>query len=285
MRLYSDVPITGASFDAFGRKRVAQRIVELIAIAGTEQPIVIGLVGGAGTGKTSVLHMTSELYAERADMRALSIDAWEAGDAVQVAAQLSDGVTKIFSEAKVVGGAEIVRERLFSAGDVVSTVARFAGVKVDVKGALERSPESLREEVMKLTEALGLRIVVTIDHVDRLPAADQLAVLKLVERWGAFPRFAIVIAVDRPHMADAAIIDRVVGVELALPPIDPAELAEWVRRGVAELAAELGVNAPDLAFDAITTPRQAKRYLNAVTAAAPLVSGLGDVCRRLLPAR
>lgn len=285
MRLYSDVPITGASFDAFGRKRVAQRIVELIAIAGTEQPIVIGLVGGAGTGKTSVLHMASELYAERADMRALSIDAWEAGDAVQVAAQLSDGVTKIFSEAKVVGGAEIVRERLFSAGDVVSTVARFAGVKVDVKGALERSPESLREEVMKLTEALGLRIVVTIDHVDRLPAADQLAVLKLVERWGAFPRFAIVIAVDRVHMADAATIDRVVGVELALPPIDHAEIAEWVRRGVAELAAELGVNAPDLAFDAITTPRQAKRYLNSVTAAAPLVSVLGDLCRRLLPAR
>src|SRR5438128_108419 len=132
MRLYSDVPITGAAFDAFGRKRVAVRIAELIAIAGSEQPIVIGLVGGAGSGKTSVLQMTAEIYAERADLRALAVDAWEAGDATQVAAQLTEGVTKIFGEAKVVGSAEKVRERLFSAGDVVSTVARFAGVKVDV---------------------------------------------------------------------------------------------------------------------------------------------------------
>jgi len=284
MRLYSDVPITGAAFDAFGRKRVAVRLAELIALAGTEQPIVIGLCGAAGSGKTSVLRMAAELYAERADLRALSIDAWEAGDAAQVAAELTEGVTKIFGEAKVVGSAEKVRERLFSAGDVVSTVARFAGVKVDVKGALERSPASLREEVMKLTEALGLRIVVTIDHIDRLAPPDRLAILKLVERWGAFPRFAFVIAIDRAQVGEAATVDRVVGVELGLPPIDRGELADWVRRGVAEIAAELGVGEPALSFDAIATPRDAKRFLNAFTAAAPLTPEIGELCRRLLHA-
>lgn len=285
MRLFSDVPITGVSFDALGRKPVATRLVELIALAGTEQPIVIGLVGGAGAGKTSVLNMANELYADRADLHALAIDAWDAGDAAQVIAQLTDGVTKIFAEAKVVGSAEKVRERLFSAGDVVSTVARFAGVKVDVKGVLERSAASLREEVMKLTEALALRIVVTIDHVDRLPAADQLAILKLVERWGAFPRFAFVLALDRKAIAvDPATLDRTLGTELALPDVDRRELAAWIARAVAELAVELGVATPAIPIEAIATPRQAKRYLNALTASAPLAGDFGELCRRLLPA-
>jgi hypothetical protein len=283
MRLYTDVPITGVAFDTLGRKPVAQRLVELIALAGTEQPIVIGLVGGAGSGKTSVLTMANELYADRADLHALSIDAWDAGDAVAVASQLTDGVTKIFGEAKVVGGGEKIRERLFSAGDVVSTVARFAGVKVDIKGALERSPQSLREEVMKLTEALARRIVVTIDHVDRLPAADQLAILKLVERWGTFPRFAFVVALDRKSITHDVTLDRALGVELALPEVSRGELTALVLRGIAELADELGVEAPDLVVDTIATPRQAKRYLNAVTAAAPIAGDFGELCRRLLP--
>src|SRR5258706_3925673 len=196
---------------------MAQRLVDLVAIAGTEEPIVIALDGGDGTGKTSIVHMTNELLADRADMCSFSIDAWDAGDAAHVLSELTEGVTKIFADAKVVGGAEKVRERLFSAGDVVSTVARFAGVKVDVKGALERSPKGLREEVMKLTEVLGKRVVVVIDHLDRMPGADMLAVMKAIDRWGAFPHFAFVVAIDRARVVfalralegDRATFDRV----------------------------------------------------------------------------
>jgi hypothetical protein len=304
MRLHSDVPITGISFDALGRADVAARLVQLIALAGSEQPVVIGLSGVPGSGKTSVLYMASELLGERADLHALSIDAWSAGDAAHVQSQLTDGVTKIFADNKVVGSGEKLRERLSSAGDVVSTVARFAGVKVDVKSALERSADGLREEVMKLTEALGRRIVVVIDHVDRLPAADVLAVLKLVERWGAFPHFAFVVALDRPRVVfalrtlegDHATLDRVLGVELAVPAIDRRELAEWVRRGLTELAEELELDpAAALALfepgtgeglDAIATVRDAKRLLNAVTAAAPLArEDLRTLCERLISRR
>jgi hypothetical protein len=300
MRLYSDVPITGLAFDTLTRADVAARLVQLIALAGDEQPVAIGLYGVPGAGKTSILYMTNELLAERADLHALAIDAWAAGDAAHVQEQLMDGVTKIFTTAKVVGSGEKLRERLTSAGDVVSTVARLAGVKVDVKSALERSADGLRDEVMKLTESLGRRIVVAIDHADRLPAGELLAVLKLVERWGTFPRFAFVMTLDRARVVFAlrtlegnhATLERVLGVELEVPEVDHGELAAFVGRELAELAEELKEDASAaLALfaagaegrAALVTPRDAKRLLNAVTAAAPLGrEPLAAVCARYI---
>ena len=281
--IWSDAPVPAVAFDALSRQPIAQRLVELVMIA-SELPLVIGLVGPAGAGKSSVLHMTGELCAARADLRAFALDAWVAGDAVHVNEAFLREVSQIFEEERVVGQAEKVRDRLFAVGDYVSAVARFAGVKVDVKGALEKSPDKLRDEVMKLTEAIGKRIVVVVDHLDRLPPAEALAVLKLIQRWGAFPYFAFVLGLDRAQMVhglrridgDDDDLARIVSVELPLPPCDRAELAGWMRGGLTDLALALGVDPAGalalfdvergVALDAIETLRQGKRLLNALGA-------------------
>src|SRR5690606_10502695 len=134
---------------------------------------------------------------------------------------------------------------LFSLGDMVSTVARVAGVTVDVKGALERTADQLREEIAKLTTALGRRIVVFIDHLDRLPGDETVTLLKMIERWGSFPYFAFVLGYDHEQVVrnlrhvdgDADAVERIVATELAMPPVDRARLAAWIRGGVADLAA------------------------------------------------
>jgi hypothetical protein len=305
--IYSDAPAPGTSFDALARRPVAERLIDLTLIA-ADLPLVVALCGGAGEGKTSVLHMAGELCAARADLRAFAIDAWAAGDAAKVNDAFLREVSSIFEEERVVGQAEKVRDKLFALGDVVSTVVRFAGVKVDVKGALEKSPDQLREDVMRMTEAIGKRIVVFVDHLDRLPAAEALAVLKLIARWGAFPYFAFVLAFDRDQMArdlrkdgDADELDRLVAVELPLPAVDRAELAAWVRGGLADLARSLDVDpAPALSlFDVeggvalahVTNLRHGKRLLNALAAALPLATApidlrhacLVELVRQFLP--
>jgi hypothetical protein len=292
--IYSDAPIPGSSFDALTRVPVAQRLLELVMIA-ADLPIVIALVGPAGDGKSSVLQMAGELCATRGDLRAFALDAWVAGDAVKVNEAFLREVSQIFEEERVVGRVDKVRDRLIDLGDYVSAVVRITGVKVDVKGALEKSPDQLREEVLKLTEAIGKRIVVFVDHLDRLAPIDAVAVLKLIARWGAFPYFAFVLGLDREQMVrnlrridgDADDLDRIVAVELPMPPVDRAELAGWVRGGLTDLATAVAVDpGPVLAlFDVengvgipfVTTLRHGKRLLNALGAALPLLDGPIDL--------
>jgi len=292
--IFTDAPISASSFDALARLPVAQRLLELVMIA-SELPLVIALVGAAGDGKSSVLQMAGELCATRGDLRAFAIDAWAAGDAAKVGEVFLREVSQIFEEERVVGKMDKARDRLIELGDYVSAVVRFAGVKVDVKGALEKSPDQLRTEVLKLTEAIGKRIVVFVDHLDRLAPADGVAVLKLIARWGAFPYFAFVLGIDRDQMVrnlrridgDADDLDRHVAVELPMPPVDRAELAGWIRGGMNDLAAALGCDPTGALtlFDVETgvglsfvqTLRQAKRLLNALSAALPLAGATVDL--------
>lgn len=291
LRIYFDAPITGAQFDALGRKAIAMRVAELIAMPGAAQPMVIGITGGPGIGKTSLMNLVAEVLAERPLVRTFALDAWTANDAAKVNEAFSTEVAHVFSEEGVVGSADKLRDRLLSVGDVVSAVIRLAGVKVDVKDALERSPDSLRTEVMRLTEQLGKRIVVFVDHLDRVPAAQAIAILQLVERWGTFPYFAFVVALDRNRVtealkradSDASCLDRILQIELPLPSADRAAIGAWLRVALDELAAARELPAPaitDELLDAVPTLRAAKRLMNSLLATVP--ADLAAECRRLL---
>src|SRR4026208_2559750 len=84
VNVFADSPISSLSFDALGHREIAARIVEIVMGLEAEQPVALGPVGRTGCGKTSVQHMTFELLAEREQMRAFAIDAWNAGDAAHV---------------------------------------------------------------------------------------------------------------------------------------------------------------------------------------------------------
>lgn len=301
VELLPDAAIAGPGEDLLARGAIATRLVELACAQPVGQPRVVALVGGAGSGKTSVVRIAEAQWTDRGDVALVGVDAAEHGAAESLLAALQGHLTAFFSEAGVIETTDAARDALTRYGDVVSTVVRLAGVKLDLGGALKRSPADLRAEIAENAHQVGRRLVLVIDHVDRLADRDLIATLEAIRAYGAIPFVTVVLAYDRRLLAaraargafDAAALGRLVQVELALPPVDRVLLARLVAGGLARAAARLhrdvdallplfDPEAPDaLALDLIETPRDAKRVVNALAAALPLWTD-GDPRERCL---
>lgn len=308
VELLADIPIAGPSEDLFGRRRFALRVVELACAAPETAPRVVALTGGCGSGKSSVLAMVSALLGERAGIATIAIDAQIQAGAQGLMAAISAELAKLFDQLGVVESRDKLRDALVSYGGIVSGLVRLAGVKVDIAGALERSAASLREEIARNLQQAGKRLVIALDHVDRLPAAELGGALAALRMYAAIPYVAVALALDRHELAtraaaggDPRAYERLVHVEIALPPADRGVLSRVMTGGLRRVAARTGrdLAAAIALFDGddgaglalIETPRDAKRAINALSAALPLlppeanpyVAALELVLRVLVP--
>ena len=292
VELLADIPITGPEEDWLDRGRIAQRLIELATAAPPTAPRVVALTGEPGAGKSSVLRMVTAQLGDAPGVALISIDAANHASAGAVNSALVSELMKLFAEAGVIEAGDKIRNTLTSYGGFIASVVRLAGVKVDVAGALERSPEAMRTELAENIEQLGKRIVIVIDHVDRLPLAEVGSVLAAQRLYSALPFVAVVIALDRHGLAvqhakgsagDPFAFERMVQVELELPPAPRALLARVMYSGLERLANrtrhDLDAVIPlfdpvgGLAMDLVRTPRDAKRAINALAAAIPLATG------------
>ena len=143
-------------------------------------------------------------------------------------------------------------------------------------------PGALRAE---LTSALdgGARVVVTIDDVHRLEDRDARELLRLVAGYAGTPNLVFVLTLDH-GMPGADLLDKVVQVPMELPLPDRASLQQMLVDMLSPvLTAERDAHLLDEAYwgdicvngvdHFLSTPRDAIRLANAVTATLPAVHG------------
>ena len=302
VELLLDTPVTTLDGDTLARKGVAQRLVELATAQPRAQPRVVALTGGPGTGKSSVLNLASAILREHPEVALVDLDAvgYVSADALNKA--LIAELTEFFSAAGVVDTSDSVRDALSRYGGIVSDIAKVAGIKVDLAGAVKRTAAKVLAEIAEMTQEVGKRLVVVIDHLDRLPMPELTSMIEALRHYAAIAYVTIVIAIDRRGIAlrghqsgvlDPALIERLITVELRLPPADPGLLANLVLDGLARLGRRLerSMDAARALFDLdhaeggpalalIDSPRDAKRVINALAAELPLAADgeVRDVC-------
>lgn len=293
--MFSDTPIDNYDNDLLNRRPLAERIAEIILSRDSEHSVVMALQGPWGSGKSSVFRLVEK------ELEAQAVVLWYEPWFYTSPEQMIVGYLNIVRKAlsKAAGTADVASKAKELLRDYGALLSYVPGIGKDVSELGAVSPEELRDKIGKLTRESKQRIVVVVDDVDRLPADEMALLFKLVRLCG-FPYFTYLLAFDKQvvqkallstFQGDSDFVEKIVQVEIPLPPVDDLILRRFVgqhlddasqkngrdsREHIEELLMldDLGerfheLREQDVLFASL---REAKRYLNAVETTLPLVS-------------
>lgn len=204
-----DLPITKFDDDTLNRGSFAKSLAQVLLQYSFSSSFTIGLYGKWGSGKTSLLNMVLESV-ESADNSTviLRYNPWLCSDPKQLITQffkqmaaaikvkkptadhaweLIDQYADIFNAANLIPGAGTA---LAAAG---KTLAKEARKRVEQRANDLQGNKDLIIE--KMTEE-NLKIVVSIDDIDRLSEEEIIAVFQLVKALADFPNTVYLLAFD-----------------------------------------------------------------------------------------
>ena len=303
---HSDAPISDPAKDAFDRWPFAQRIGDTIAKRTDPASLCIGIYGRWGEGKSTVLQFIERHLSEHTDIRIIHFNPWR----FRTEEDLFMGFFGALAGG-IGGSIKTKRERAAKAvapyTKLLSPVSVGAfGVHVSAaqlaKGLAEAATadmETLKGRLDKLIKESKKKLVIFVDDIDRMDRAQVHAVFKLIKACGDFLYTTYVLAFDDKAIAAALgtqygegdvraghdFLEKIVQVPLHVPAASEASLRQFclteLDRALAAAHVELSeddaqafVNGFDRGFGrALTTPRMAKRYGNALAFSLPFLAG------------
>jgi KAP family P-loop domain len=297
----SDQPITGRREDRFDRWPFAQRIAETIARRRETSSLVIGIYGPWGDGKTSVLRLMEEALKDNDSAIVMHFNAWlfesESHLIVSFFRSLSDALgRKLAKKARQIGRIMEQYGSLLSVASIGPVKPGEAAQQVGRALSTIRL-EDLKSKFQKILENAESRVVVLVDDIDRLEPREIQAIFKLVKLSGDFDKISYVLAFDDGVVAKALgekygseksgreFLEKIIQVPLHLPPVARTALRKLIFEGIDAVLSENGfelTSQDEYEFtDAfvtglevrLKTPRQAKRYSNALAFCMPILKG------------
>jgi hypothetical protein len=305
----SDQPIKDKGEDRFNRWPFASRIAETLAGRQDPSSLVVGVYGPWGDGKSSVLVMMEEALAEHQHVVRVRFNPWHFGTDEQLlrsffatlaAALGKSASTKLESAAQALEryGSVLSLASVTIAGGVVSLDPGNAAQGLG-KALSTVELDTLRARIEGFLRDSGKRVVVLIDDIDRLDRNEIQTVFKLVKLSANFEYTSYVLAFDDEMVAGAlgekygagnaaagrAFLEKIIQVPLHLPSVDELSLRKLAFEGVDAALAGAGIALSAEQVQAfchhfvegiepqLSTPRQAKLYVNALTFALPILRG------------
>lgn len=308
-RIYSaDQPITSKDQDRFNRWPFAKRIADTIANGRDPSSLVIGLYGAWGDGKTSTLGLMQQALAEHPDVILLRFNPWEFASENQLLRGFFDSLADALGRSLPARSGDI-GTILRKYGAILSGAAAEPGRAAKPGPGQSAVPpgeplssvelQQLRMQLEEILQHSGKRAVVLLDDIDRLEHAEIHTIFKLVQLSASFRHTSYVLAFDAEMVAAAlgakygdggiaagrSFLEKIVHVPLHLPPAETLELRKIALEGVDEVMIQHGFDLTreqierftaafvDVFEPQLQTPRQAKRFANAISFALPLLQG------------
>lgn len=213
-RLLGDQPST-SGVDALGFHDVSQRLSELIVTSRDSSPFTVGIDGGWGAGKSSLMMRLRQDLADRDDVETVWFNAWTAEGKDVLESLIKSVLNRIDNN---ILRRAMRRERLltvfriavmslldvFRVRSLADELWRQMQVRVETRNEIQNLVRSTMDEWMAKNSGLGRRLlVVFIDDLDRCSPASVLQIFEGMKLYLNAEGFVFVIGYDKQVIARA----------------------------------------------------------------------------------
>ena len=272
--MLSDQPITTAKDDLLGRAPFARQVASAMLACPSDKKgsFTIGLFGGWGSGKTSVLNMVMEQLQDNAAEKhepapiVVQFNPWQYPAAELLPGQLLHALAAELKRpersVRLQKAAKQMEKYAAAMADCgpetrVETVAELRGdlVKKPAGNALPQSVLERKQKVIKHLTKQDEKIYVIMDDIDRLSSRRIRHALQLISAVAGFPQVVYLLSFDQ-EVVTAALskeldangweyLKKFIQVQFTMPSPDPAR----IRDILAEYVNAFLETEPDVNFD------------------------------------
>ena len=274
-------------------------------IAGCKPPLVIGLYGTWGHGKTSLMRQVEASLAGRGDQECIPVwfDAWQHQFDEEPALALLHTMVDVTTDrlgrragkrlrhklriiGTAVGGIVLTKATSVPMGDLGAVGERVDRERFLLRERQVRLREHFRELISDATEGGRHKLVFFIDDLDRCSPEQVLRVLEALKVFLNMESCVYVIAVDRDalehsvavrydgaEVSEMAYLDKIIQLPFQIPPIARDAMNDFVAELMPDELAHL---APDVVEVLGANPRRAKLFVNTFMLASELAEKVAE---------
>lgn len=244
---FSDKAIKIRDEDELNRRNFASLLGKTILNYENEESLVVGLLGGWGYGKTSILNMTIDYINIDSGMNdqkclIMEFNPWLFSNQNNIIKKFFDELTITLDDEKINGKIKSYMQKLIPPILSLSSLIDPNRVKslieiseyFDDVSSEEISLNNIKNDLDELLCAKNKKIIVIIDDIDRLFDFEIRQIFQLVKSVADFPNIIYLLSFDRKHViralkkfqdnSAAEYLEKIVQVSFDVPKIDKSDL-------------------------------------------------------------
>lgn len=198
----SDKPISNENEDELNRMPFVKRLSKSICNYDSQDCLVIGLMGGWGSGKTSILNLTfSEIKKEKDNWILIDFNPWYFSNQDNLILQFFN---RLLNELKFSDNfTKKAKDVLFKfmKGISINVNLKFVSSNLDLDKVLKQEEfekfNSFKEDLMDIFSNLDYKIIISIDNIDRLTDDEIQQIFLLVKSLADFPNVIYILSFDQ----------------------------------------------------------------------------------------